>query len=258
MKLLNVYLRISTVIVSLTFASETCTAALTSLQSHESNAVASPTLTILQRDLNSLLTLIYASSTKCSLSLKPSQPTYPAALSPLKDLTTHMTALTLNAQMFDPNVHGATLTKEVLQIVQDVIEAIRALIQTFLALQTNAGGGSGQAGEEYMVRTGTLHNLINTAKSAKGISKDNHGAVRKKWMDDRGSLEDGFREVGEMIEEAEGNGEEDEDEFADEDGWDELGLGKGRKMEPDELERTKMVCVQSLISCGPKAYPVVS
>ena len=240
----------------MTLASETCTAALASLQSHESNAASSPTLAILQKDLNSLLALIYASATKCSLSLKPSQPTYPAALPPLKDLTTHTTALSLNAQLFDPDVHGATLMKEVFQIVQDVIYAIRTLIQTFLALQTNASG-SGQAGEEYLVCTGTLHHLIDTAKSAKGVSKDNHGAVRKKWMDDRGFLEDGFREVGEMIEEAEGD-EEDEDEFADEDGWDELGLGKGRKMEPDALERTKKVSLQSLILCGPKAHSVVS
>lgn len=139
-------------------------------------------------------------------------------------------------QLFDADVHGTTLRKEVATTVQDVIEAIRALVQTFLALQTNAGRGTGKAGEEYMVRTGGVHDLI---EKAKGVSTDNIGAVRKKWAEDRGSLEDGFREVGEMIEEAEGEGDE-EDEFGD-DGWDEIGLGKGSKMDADELARTKKV-----------------
>lgn len=84
-----------------------------------------------------------------------------------------------------------------------------------------------------MVRTGTVHDLI---ENAKGISKDNIAAVRRKWIENRGSLEDGFREVGEMIEdEAEDNNDDGDD------GWDELGFGKGSKMSTDELERTKKV-----------------
>jgi hypothetical protein len=134
-------------------------------------------------------------------------------------------------------VHGATLTKEAVATVRDVIEAIQALVQTFLALQINAGSGTGKAGEEYMVRTGAVHDLIDKAKRAEGLSEDNLGAVRKKWTENRGALEDGFREVGEMIEEA----EETEDDDEDDDGWDELGLGKGTKMNLDELERTKKV-----------------
>jgi cyclin-D1-binding protein 1 len=151
------------------------------------------------------------------------------------------------AQFFNINVHGATLTKEVTSTVQDVIEAIRALVQTFLALQTHVGSGTNKTGEEYLVRTGTVHDLIDRAKGAKGISKDNLGAVRKKWSEDRGTLEDAFREVGEMAEEEEG---EDEDGEDDEDGWDGLGLGKGKKMDQKELERTKQVntAIHSILS----------
>lgn len=149
-----------------------------------------------------------------------------------------MAALTHSAQLFNVDTHGATLTKEVITTVKDVIEAIRALVQTFLALQIDAGSGTGTAGEEYMVRTGAVHDLIDKSRGAKGLSKDNLEAVRKKWTENRGALEDGFREVGEMIEEAEGSdGDDDEDDG----GWDELGLGKGTKMTPDELERTKKV-----------------
>jgi cyclin-D1-binding protein 1 len=87
-----------------------------------------------------------------------------------------------------------------------------------------------------MVRTGGVHDLIDKALGAKGISKDNLGAVKKKWGEDRATLEDAFREVGEMVVEGEEGGDENEEE----DGWDELGLGSG-KMDKNELERTKQV-----------------
>ncbi|KAF7976299.1 hypothetical protein HWV62_5814 [Athelia sp. TMB] len=177
-----------------------------------------------------------------ALTLKPSGPSYPAALVPLKDLTTNTAALSHCARLFDGDAHGCTLSKEVITTVRDVIEAVRALIQTFLALQSHAGTGTGQAGEEYMVRTAGVHDLIDKAKGPNGLSKDNMGAVRKVWTQDRGSLEDGFREVGEMIEEAEEEGgDEAEDDDEDDGGWGELGLGHSVKMTGDELERTKRV-----------------
>lgn len=223
--------------MSLTLALETCTAALISLSSSQQN-IAGPDIPILRKDLKSLLSLVHGCTTKCALALKPSQPTYTAALTPVHDLSTHTAALTHCAQLFDVDVHGATITKEAIATVKDVIEAIRALIQTFLALQIDAGSGTGKAGEEYMVRTGTVHDIINKAKGANGLSEDNLGAVRKKWTENRGALEDGFREVGEMVEEAE---EMDGGDDGDDGGWEELGLGKGAKMNVDELERTKKV-----------------
>jgi cyclin-D1-binding protein 1 len=224
------------VIVSLTLAAETCSAALTSLASNsQSHGPDSPPIDTLQKDLTSLLTLLHSSTTKCTLTLKPSSPTYQAALSPLKDLSSHTAALTHCAQLFSDEIHGATLTKEVASTARDVIEAIAALVHTFLALQADPGNGTGKAGEEYMVRTGGVHDLIDKAKGAKGLSKDNLGAVRKKWGLDRGMLEDAVREVGEMVEEEKAGDEGD----GGGDGWDELGIGK--KMDQKELERTKQV-----------------
>lgn len=126
-----------------------------------------------------------------------------------------------------------------------MIQAIRALIHTFLALQSQPGNGAGKAGEEYMVRTGAVHDLIDKANGTNGLSKDNLGAVRKKWRQDRGTLEDAVREVGEMVEEAEKEigGVDGIDTEDDADGWNELGLGNGKKMDHSELERTKQVHV---------------
>jgi hypothetical protein len=227
---------IHTALVALTLASQSSSAALASLSQSHSGSTAPPTLQILQKDLSSLLTLLHSTTTKCALTLNPSSPSYSAALPPLKDLSAHTTALTHCALLFDEGVHGATLTKEVVSVVRDVIEAVRALVQTFLGLFSHSGSGTGKAGEEYMVRTGGVHDLIDKARGANGISKDNLSAVRKKWGEDRATLEDAFREVGEMVVEGEEGGEED----GEKDGWDELGLGSG-KMDKNELERTKQV-----------------
>lgn len=223
---------------SLALISETCFTALANL-SIPTEQSPSPDLSVLQKDLISLLTLIYAATTKSALTLKPSAPSYPASLVPLKDLATNTAALSHCARMFNGDVHGCTLRKEVITTVRDVIEAVRALVQTFLALQAHAGSGTGQAGEEYMIRTAGVHDLIDKAKGPNGLSKDNLGAVRKIWAQDRGSLDDGFREVGEMLEdEEEGDGAADDE---DDGGWGELGLGKTEKMTSVELDCTKKV-----------------
>ncbi|KZP11986.1 hypothetical protein FIBSPDRAFT_836920 [Athelia psychrophila] len=234
------------VIVSLALISETCSTALANLSTPAEQPSPPPDLDVLQKDLISLLTLVYVATTKSALTLKPSAPSYPAALVPLKDLSTNTANLSHCARLFDGNVHGCTLSKQVIATVRDIIEAVRALVQTFLVLQSHAGSrsGTGQAGEEYMVRTAGVHDLIDKAKGPNGLSRDNMGAVRKIWTQDRGALDDGFREVGEMVEDAEdeGNDEANEDEDVEmDDGWGELGLGKSEKMTGDELERTKKV-----------------
>lgn len=231
-------------IVTLTLLSETSSAALASLNTPISPQKVPVPLPILHTDLLSLLSLIHSSSTKSALTLNPSGSSYPAALPPLTALSTHTAALAHCARLFaaDPAAYGHTLAREVSATARDVVEAVRALAQTLLALhvQAHAGQGTGQAGEEYIVRTAGVHDLIDKAKGPNGLSKDNLGAVRKMWAQDRGALEDGFREVGEMVEDAEEEGGDEEEEQA-EDGWDELGLGKSVKMDPAELARTKSV-----------------
>ncbi|KAG2037258.1 hypothetical protein BDR03DRAFT_957813 [Suillus americanus] len=120
-----------------------------------------------------------------------------------------------------------------------IFEALRAVVQTFLNLAARGPSiaRNGSAGEEYLVRTGTLHDLITQARGPNGIPKDNISAIRRRWKQDRAALEDSLREVSEMIDGAEGSESDDVD-----DGWDELGLGDtGVKMDKDELARAKNV-----------------
>ncbi|KAJ7685160.1 hypothetical protein DFH06DRAFT_1264492 [Mycena polygramma] len=220
-------------ILSLTLVLETCNAALDSPPPQ-----ASPeSLPVLHKDLLSLVSLLYAATTKVSLALKPSSPTYSASLAPLKDLADHVSALFHCASLFVPDAHGATLVREVHSLVKDAIEAIRALVQTFLAIETSGSRqSSGHAGDEYMVRTATVHNILDNARA---LSANNLLATRKRWAQDAASLDDGFQEVADMVDEEEGT-DEDEDEMFD-DGWGEIGIGKSQKMNAEELNRTKQV-----------------
>jgi len=195
-------------------------------------------LPVLHKDLVSLLSLIHASTTKLALALKPSSPNYPASLNPLKDITSHVSGLARCASLFKSDIHGATLIQEITSVVRDVIESIRSLVQTFMAIENNGG----KAGDEYLVRTGAVHDSIDKARGENGVSKDNTDAVRKKWAQDMGSLDDGLREVREMVEEEEASSGEGEIELI-EDGWDELGLGTRERMNKEELQRTKGSCV---------------
>ncbi|KAJ6502551.1 hypothetical protein C8R45DRAFT_924883 [Mycena sanguinolenta] len=199
----------------------------------------SESLKVLHKDLVSLTSLLYAATTKLSLALKPSNPTYSASLTPLKDLADNLSALFHCSNLFIPEVHGATLVREVQTLVRDAIESIKALVQTFLDIETSdSRQGSGQAGDEYMVRTATVHNVL---ASARVLSSNNLRAVRKRWSEDAASLDDGFREAADMIEEAEST----EDDFDDgeefDDGWGDIGIGKSQKLNSEELDRSKKV-----------------
>ncbi|KAF7294935.1 hypothetical protein MIND_01031600 [Mycena indigotica] len=220
------------VILSLTLVVQTCTAALTAEKAYEESQ---HPLAILHRDLVSLLSLLYGAVTKVSLALKPSKPTYSAALAPLKDLSDHLSALFHCSRHFNDS-HGATLRQEIDFLVKDAMEAIRALAQCFLDIESSGVRvGTGKAGDEYLVRTAASHNVLK-----RDISSTNLVAVQKRWKIYTSSLEDVYREVGEMIENADAS--EDPDDDLD-DGWDELGLPKDEKLNPDELERTKKIYI---------------
>lgn len=196
------------------------------------------------KDLDSLLSLIYNSSTKLALALKPSSPTYSASLPVIVDLTKYTSGIAHCIHLLNPESHGATLIKEVHHEMIAILEALRAVVQTFLNLAARGPSiaRSGSAGEEYLVRTGALHDLITHARGQNGIPKDNISAIRRRWKQDRGALEDSLREVSEMIDGAEGSEGDDVDGNNVDDGWDELGLGDtGAKMDRDELARAKNV-----------------
>ncbi|KIK47042.1 hypothetical protein CY34DRAFT_799738 [Suillus luteus UH-Slu-Lm8-n1] len=235
------------VIVALTSASETCTAALSALASRNQRDKSEPQtsdLAVILKDLDSLLSLIYNSSTKLALALKPSSPTYSASLPVIVDLTKYTAGIAHCIHLLNPDSHGATLIKEVQHEMTAILEALRAVVQTFLSLAARGPSiaRSGSAGEEYLVRTGALHDVITQARGPNGIPKDNISAIRRIWKQDRGALEDSLREVSEMIDEAEGSEGDDVDGNNVDDGWDELGLGDtGAKMDRDELARAKNV-----------------
>ncbi|KAF8844967.1 hypothetical protein BDN67DRAFT_942534 [Paxillus ammoniavirescens] len=235
-------------IVALTFNSQTCTAALSALTiRNEDSKLATPQttdLSVILKDLDSLLALIYNLATKLSLALKPSSPTYSASFPLLQDLAKHTSGVVHCMGLLQEDLHGATLIKNVTSRVKEIIEALRALIQTFLnhAARGPQIADSRASGEEYLVRTGTLHDLITNAKGpSSGIPKDNQTAVCQLWKSDKESLEDNFQEVDRMIKEAErGDGDGDMGDNLD-DGWDELGIDDSAKMDKDELARAKNV-----------------
>lgn len=182
------------------------------------------------------MSLLRGSTTKLSLALKPSSPTYNAALSPLKDISDQISAISHCVRLFE-NSQGVTLREEVTSVAKNIIQSVRSLLQTFLDIEKNGIHTSmGQAGDEYMVRIGTVHDTLNQAAS---LSTDNLTSVRKKWVQDYSTLEDGFNEVGEMAQ-VDPDSLEGSDEDEEDDGWGELGLGS-RKMNAEEVERAKKV-----------------
>ncbi|KAL0581753.1 hypothetical protein V5O48_000335 [Marasmius crinis-equi] len=208
---------------------ETCNAALDHISNKntralENNGDPRPSLAVIHKDFISLLSLIYASTTKLALVLKPSSPTYSAAVTPLNDLIKHISALSHCVKLFSPDEDGSVLTQEASDVATGVIEAMKAFLKAL--------SEAGQSGE-YLVRVGTIHDLIETARSSSGLSKDNISAVRKKWIEDTEPLEDGVRELKELIDNA---GDDEGD-----DGWDELGLEPDVPLSEKEADRASKV-----------------
>ncbi|KAI0636747.1 Grap2 and cyclin-D-interacting-domain-containing protein [Trametes polyzona] len=186
-----------------------------------------PTVAVLHKDFQSLLTLIYTSTTKLTLVLRPSAPSPAAALAPIRDLGTSITSLATCASLFD--LHGLTLSSDARNAAHDICDGVRSLASTFID----------DAGEEYLVRTGTVHDLIERAR--RELPADNLAAVKKRWKADRGMLEDSLEDINSMVEDADKEDEEDANEEDFDDEWDELGFGSSKKMSDIELERTKKV-----------------
>ncbi|KAI6028400.1 hypothetical protein F5J12DRAFT_903374 [Pisolithus orientalis] len=183
-------------------------------------------LSVICKDLHSLLSLIYNLSTKLSLALNPSSPTYSASLPLLQDLAKHASGVVYCVSLLNEVQYGATFIKDTTNLVKGILESLRDLVQTF----------------KYLARTAALHDLITTAQGPNGIPNDNRSAVRQHWSVDKATLEDGLAEVSRMIEEAErddANHPAEEDDF--DDGWDELGLGTNTSLSKDELSRAKSV-----------------
>ncbi|KAI6005948.1 hypothetical protein EDD15DRAFT_2191288 [Pisolithus albus] len=224
----------------------TCTTALSAVDARDRERSQPETsdLSVICKDLHSLFSLIYSLSTKLSLALSPSSPSYSASLPLLQDLAKHASGVVYCVSLLNEVQHGATFIKDTNKIVKGILESLRDLVQTFIEFAAcDPSSTSGMAGEDYLVRTAALHDLITTAQGSNGIPKDNRSAVRQNWSVNKATLEDGVSEVTRMIEEAEGDDANhptaDGDDFND--GWDELGLGTNTSLNKDELARSKSV-----------------
>jgi cyclin-D1-binding protein 1 len=206
------------------------------LDTSDALSVNSPALPVLHKDLISLLSLVYAQITKLAICLKPASPTYSAAVSPLQEMSKHVIAIATCAALFDEDVHGTTLVQEVRSAAREVLESVDAFLKTLRNLLNSTAAP--EDNQEYLVRTGAVHELIEHARGPNGLSKTNLDAVRRRWDADQDVLKDAFKEFEEMLEESTDEADEEEDEFGD--GWDELGLGT-QKMTDKELARAKSV-----------------
>lgn len=175
--------------------------------------------------------MIYTSVTKVALTLRPPEAAYSAAVVPLRDLISYVLKISTCATLFDS--YGATLSADVRRVAKGVFEALRGLAENFL----------NESGRDYLARTAAVHDLIDVAR--RDLPSDNLSAVKKRWSDDRKLLDDILQEIDSMIVGGEFELEHDDNEGEDdeeEDEWDELFAGSGKKMTEIQVNRAKQVC----------------
>jgi hypothetical protein len=133
---------------------------------------------------------------------------------------------------------GLTVIKEYESVAKNVINAIKSLVQSLLSLPV----GKAPSTEQYLVRTGEVHEIIDRVRKAGGLSLTNRDAVQRVWLQDHDSLQDGAEEIKEMCKPVLSNAEgEDEGREAFDDGWEELGIDPSQTLSPSELDRAEKV-----------------
>ena len=180
-------------------ASELCQASLDVLEniSGSPSSESEPDLVKIYADLLSLLSLIYHIVTKLALALNPTEPAISAAISPLDDLVKHVNAVTSCTSLFT-TTFGSTLRTEVVGLTSDVLQATRGFVD-HCVLITNGAAPPQKLKAAHLYLAGSLHQLIDHSRGPDGLSKNNLQAVRKKWSQDRSVLEDGYRELSELL-----------------------------------------------------------
>ncbi|KAF9052631.1 hypothetical protein BJ165DRAFT_1607471 [Panaeolus papilionaceus] len=186
--------------------------------------------TTLRTDFISILALLHAATTKVALSLKPTSPQYKASLTPLKELSNNVAALVHSIRLMQLT-QAKSILKEYESVAKTTIRAIESFVQTVI---------SSTSPDEYLRKTGEIHELIDNARKPGVLSSDNQAAVRKKWSQDYDSLQDGYDELKGICEQRDSG-----DDEGDEDGWDEMGFESNRKLSEEELERA--IKMQGLI-----------
>ena len=225
--------------------SAACQASFSALENIPSSPSPSePDFTKIHADFLSLLSLIYHITTKLALALNPTEPTFSAAISPLDDLVVYTNAITSCASLFT-TTFGSTLRNEVVGLTLDVLQATKGFID-HCVLITGGATPPLKLKPTHLYLTGSVHELIDHSRgSAGGLSRNNLEAVRKKWSQDRSVLEDGYRELSEILT----SGGTDDDPFGD-DSDDEHGLVlESPPLTVKEAERAKKVRILISFSC---------
>ena len=229
---------------SLTLLAQTCALSIPAIRTN--SAAQRLPLSTLRTDFLSLLSVIYSNTTKLSIALNPSKPTYSATAIPLKDLITHSSTLASNASSFLPNVHGRALSAEVHSTATDVLTALQELAHAHLSLLTKSASKDDAAvstpktaNDTYLAKTGVVHELITQAKAdhPQGLSRTNLIAVRKRWREHSDLVADAA-----SVLEIEADPPDDDDENIDDDfddGWGDIS-GPG-KQSPEQVELAKKV-----------------
>lgn len=243
----------SAALAFLQVAANTCLVALSALAGRETEIKqdetgANVSLDLLLKDYSSLLSLIYQNTTKLSIALKPSSPTYSASTTPLKELRNHVDALTSCACTVSDLEHGRAIAREIRWCVEEVVRALQPLLGVFIADAQKPRMG---LADSYLVKTGAVHEVIDRARDT---PRTNAEAVRRRWEDNIGGIGDCVEEVQEMVDddekprnEAEEGSDDDDHGFTeDDDGWGELGVELSSSRMPvkataEELARLKNV-----------------
>lgn len=150
--------------------------------------------------------------------------------------------------------------EEVHRLALSVLDAVRELAHAHRNLLQEGGskGMKGAAGEDYLVKTATVHEIITRAKSdpSSGLSHDNIQAVRKRWTAHGETLTDALDELDDFIQSAEDgqeDGVEDED-GADDNGWAEAGFdftSSKTKKSPEQVKLAQSVRFFGLLVVWP-------
>ncbi|KAN0123862.1 hypothetical protein V8E52_002352 [Russula decolorans] len=229
---------------SLTLLAQTCALSIAAI--HTNSATQRLPLSSLRTDFLSLHSVVYSNTTKLSIALNPSNPTYSATAIPLKDLITHSSTLASNASSFLPDVHGRALTAEVHSTATDVLTALQELAHAHLSLLAKSASKDDAAiptskttNDTYLAKTGVVHELIAQAKAdhPQGLSRTNLIAVRKRWREHSDLVADAA-----AVLEIEADPPDDDDENIDDDfddGWGDIS--DPGKQSPEQVELAKKI-----------------
>ena len=121
-------------------------------------------------------------------------------------------------------------------MTSDVLQATRGFID-HCVLITDGVTTPKKLKTAHLYLAGSLHELIDHTRRSDGLSENNLQAVRKKWSQDRSVLEDGYRELSELLTPDEVGDDSFDDDFGDEDGL----MLDSAPLTAEEAERVKKV-----------------